>query len=164
MHLRSGNRLGIARAPSRAPTQGSGTQSRIAQDEQEIEAAYSSTSSESESMSGSSDMYDQGGPREQAQGVGTSQVDATPSFQLDFNTRLKFDYTNVFGAEIYHDPMQRQVYKTADCLTPFEQSLMANYQGDMYVGEDGARFEVTEFPQNHLKLRNHTKVQRMRNR
>ena len=42
-------------------------------------------------MSGSGDMYDQMGPHEQAEGVGTSQVDATPSFQLDFNTRLKFD-------------------------------------------------------------------------
>ena len=133
MHLRSGNRLGIARAPSRAPTQGSGTQSRRAQDEQEIEAAYSSTSSESKSMSGSGDMYDQGSPQERAHGVGTSQVDAIPSYQLDFNTKLKFNYTNVFGAEIYHDPMQRQVYKTTECPTPFEQSLMANYQKERCI-------------------------------
>ena len=66
MHLRSGSRVGLDRAPSRAPTQGSKMQSRFAQEEQEIEANYSSTSSESESMSGSGDMYDQGGPREQA--------------------------------------------------------------------------------------------------
>ena len=146
MHLRLGSRLGRTRAPSRAPTQGSGTQFETTQDEQEIEATYSPTSSESDSMSGSGDMYDQMGPHEQAGGVGTSQVDATPSFQLDFNTRLKYDYTNVYGAEIYHDPMLRQVYKTAEHLTPFEQSLMANYQGEMYVGEDGARYQVTEFP------------------
>ena len=146
MHLRSGSRVGLDRAPSRAPTQGSRTQSRFAQEEQEIEANYSSTSFESESMSGSGDMYDQLGPHEQAHDEGTSQVDATPSFQLDFNMRLQYDYTNVYGAEIYHDPMLRQVYKSAECPTPFERSPMVNYQGDMYVGKDGARYEVTEFP------------------
>ena len=40
--------------------------------------------------------------------------------------------------------MQRQVYKTVDCPTPFEKSPWVNYQGDMYVGEDGARYKVTE--------------------
>ena len=101
MHLRSGNRVRLDSAPSRAPTQGSKTQSRVAQEEQEIEANYSSTSSESKSMSGLGDMYDQLGPQEQAQDVGTSQVDATPSFQLDFNMRLQYKYTNIYGAEIY---------------------------------------------------------------
>ena len=146
MHLRSGSRVGLDRAPSRAPTQGSRTQSRVAQEEQEIEANYSSTSSESKSMSGSGDMYDQPGPQEQARDVGTSQVNATPSFQIDFNMRLQYDYTNVYGAEIYHDPMLRQVYKSVECPTPFKKSPMVNYQGDMYVGKDGARYKVTELP------------------
>ena len=61
MHLRSRSRLGLDRAPSRAPTQGSQTQSRSAQEEQEIEALYSSSSSKSDSMSESGDMYDQRG-------------------------------------------------------------------------------------------------------
>ena len=96
MHLRSGGRVGVVvKAPSHAPTQGSGTQSRIAQEEQEIEINYSSSSFESESMSGSGDMYDQTGLHNQAKDVGTSQVDATPSYQLDFNIKLKYDYINV---------------------------------------------------------------------
>ena len=43
-------------------------------------------------------------------------------------------------------PMQRQVYKTADCPTPFEKAPWVNYQGDMYVGEDGTRYKVTDHP------------------
>ena len=146
MHLRSGSRVGIAKAPSLAPTQGSGTQARKVSEEQEIDLVDSSTSSESDSMSESGDIYDPMGQHDQAQDVGTSNIDTTPSYQLEFNIKLRYDYTNDWGAEIYHDPMQRQVYKTAECPTPFEQSPWVNYQGDMYVGEDGARYEVTEHP------------------
>ena len=42
--------------------------------------------------------------------------------------------------------MQRQVYKIVDCPTPFEKSPWVNYRGDMYVGEDGDRYEVTKHP------------------
>ena len=38
------------------------------------------------------------------------------------------------------------MYKTVDCPTPFEKSPWVNYQGDMYVGEDGARYKVTKHP------------------
>ena len=91
-------------------------------------------------------MYGHASRREPQENIGTSQVDATPSYQLEFNTRLKYDYTNAWGAEIYHDPMQRQVYKIANCPTPFEMTPWFNYQGDMYVGNDGARYKVTELP------------------
>ena len=60
MHLRLGNRLGIGKAPLRAPTQGSGTHPQIAQEEQAIEVGISS-SSKSESMSGSGNMYNYDG-------------------------------------------------------------------------------------------------------
>ena len=93
MHLRSGNRLGIGKAPLLAPTQGSGTHPRIAQEEQEIEVGNSS-SFESKSMSGSSDMYNYDGHHEPEKDVGTSQVDATPSYQMEFNIKLKYNYTN----------------------------------------------------------------------
>ena len=42
--------------------------------------------------------------------------------------------------------MQRCVYKTAKYPTPFEKTPWVNYQGDMYIEEDGARYEVTKFP------------------
>ena len=73
-------------------------------------------------MSGSSDMYHNGGLHEPNREVGTSHVDATLSYQLEFNIKLKYDYTNDWGAEIYHDLIQRQVYKTADCPTLFEKA------------------------------------------
>ena len=69
-----------------------------------------------------------------------------PIFQMDFNVKLKFDYTNAWGTEIYHDPMQRHVYKTGKCLMPFEKLSWVNYQGEMYIKEDGARYEVTKHP------------------
>ena len=93
MLLRSGSRLGIGKAPSLVTTQGSETHPRIALNEQEIEGSYSS-SSETESISGSGNMYYKGGLRELEREVGTSLVDATPSYQLEFNIKLKFDYTN----------------------------------------------------------------------
>ena len=126
MHLRLGNRLGIGKAPLRAPTQGSGTHPPISQEEQDIEVGNSS-SFESESMSGSGNMYNYDGHRKPKKDVGTLQVDATPSYQMEFNIKLKYDYTNAWGAEIYHDPMQRQVYKMADCPTPFEKAPWVNY-------------------------------------
>ena len=91
-------------------------------------------------------MYDLTGWQEQARDAGTSNIDATPSYQLEFNIKLRYDYTNDWGAKIYHDPMQRQVYKMVECPTRFEQSPWVNYQGDMYVGKDGARYEVTVHP------------------
>ena len=97
-------------------------------------------------MSGLGDMYYKGGLHEPKREVGTSHIDATPSYQLEFNIKLKYDYNNAWGAEIYHDPMQRQVYKTTDCQTPFKKAPWVNYQGDMYVGEDGARYKVTDHP------------------
>ena len=88
-------------------------------------------------MTGSGDMYHNGGLLEPDREVGTSHGDATQSYQLEFNIKLKYNYTNAWGAEIYHDPMQRQVYKTTDCPTPFKKGPWFNYQGDMYVGKDG---------------------------
>ena len=126
MHLQLGSRLGIGKAPSLATTQRSETHPRIALNKQEIEGSYSS-SSESESMSGSGDMYNNGGLHEPEREAGTSQVDATPIYQLEFNIKLKYDYTNAWGAEIYHNPMQRQVYRTVDCPTPFEKAPWVNY-------------------------------------
>ena len=93
MHLQSGSRLGIGKAPSLATTQGSETHPRIALNKQDIEGSYSS-SSETESMSGSGDMYNHGGLHEPKREVGTSHVEATPSYQLEFNIKLKYNYTN----------------------------------------------------------------------
>ena len=92
MHLRSGYRLGIGKPSSLATTQGSEAQPQIAQREQEIEVDNSS-SSKSESMIGSCNMYHLDKLYDTQKEVGTSQVDATPSYQLEFNIKLEYDYT-----------------------------------------------------------------------
>ena len=45
-------------------------------------------------------MYNYDGHHEPEKDVGTSQVDASPSYQMEFNIKLKYDYTNAWGAEI----------------------------------------------------------------
>ncbi len=52
-------------------------------------------------------------------------------------------YTNVHRAEIYKDPLGRYMFKSAEHRTPFNEMPMVNYQGDLYMGIDGARYEVT---------------------
>ena len=65
---------------------------------------------------------------------------------LDFDIPLRFRFTNPFGTDVYQDPLNRYAFKTAEHLTPFELSPLVNYQGDQYVGRDGARYQVTQNP------------------
>ena len=57
-----------------------------------------------------------------------------------------FVYTNVYRAEIYKDPLGRYMFKSAEHRTPFNETPMVNSQGDQYMGTDGARYEVTKYP------------------
>ena len=57
-------------------------------------------------------------------------------------------YINAQGAEIYQDPLRRYVVKIADIRSNHERMPWVNYQDDMYMGHDGARYEVTQ----HLEL------------
>lgn len=47
---------------------------------------------------------------------------------------------------IYKDPLGRYTFKTEDNRTPFNEFPMVNYQGDLYIAEDGSRFQVTKYP------------------
>ena len=38
-------------------------------------------------------------------------------------------------------------FKSAEHRTPFTETPMVNYQGDLYMGTDGARYEVTKYPE-----------------
>ena len=42
--------------------------------------------------------------------------------------------------------MGRYVYKIGEYITHFEISPWINYQGDMYIGEDGVCYEMTLDP------------------
>ena len=66
--------------------------------------------------------------------------------ELNFNVTLKFCYTNSLGTNIYQDPVNRYAFKTAECSTPFEEKPLVIYQGNLYIGKDGARYEVTRYP------------------
>ena len=63
------------------------------------------------------------------------------------NVKLQFQYANAQGADIYKDPMGRFAVKIADVLSNRHMNPWVNYQADMYMGEDGARYEVTEYPE-----------------
>ena len=69
-----------------------------------------------------------------------------PYEEMDFNVQLLFQYENVFGAQIYKDPLGRYTFKTNDNRTPFNEFPMVNYQGDLYIAKDGSRFQVTKYP------------------
>ena len=67
--------------------------------------------------------------------------------ELDYEIALMFVYTNVYGAEIYKDPLGRYTFKSAEHRTPFNETPMVNCQGDLYMGTNGARYEVTKYPE-----------------
>lgn len=61
-----------------------------------------------------------------------------PQEGLKFNILLQFQYTNAFKIDIYQDPLNRYMFKTTDFMTPFEVLPLVNYQGNLYIGKDGA--------------------------
>lgn len=63
--------------------------------------------------------------------------------EMDYEVALSFLYTNTYGAEIYKDPLGRYTFKSVKYRTPFQETPMVNYQGDLYMGKDGAWYEVT---------------------
>ena len=66
--------------------------------------------------------------------------------ELEYEIALMFVYTNVHGAEIYEDPLDCYTFKSTEHRTPFNETPMVYYQGDQYMGTDGARYVVTKYP------------------
>ena len=66
--------------------------------------------------------------------------------EMDFSIMLSYRYTNPYGAVIYTHLFNWFVYKTFDNLTSFKEFLMVNYQGDLYMGKDGTKYQVTKYP------------------
>ena len=65
---------------------------------------------------------------------------------------LTFLYTNAHGAKIYGDPLDRVCVKVEDILTEFQPEPQVNYQGDRYIGRDGAMYLATTQPEEMDKL------------
>ena len=69
-----------------------------------------------------------------------------PIGEMAFKVKLTFQYLNVFGALIYKDTLGWHVFKLMEHKTPFMKCPMVNYQGGSYIGQDGAHYEVTNYP------------------
>ena len=55
-----------------------------------------------------------------------------------FNVRLIFvARTNVHHAQLFKDPMNRWVVKIEEHSMAFDPSPCVNYQGEMYMGQEG---------------------------
>ena len=63
-----------------------------------------------------------------------------------FNVRLVFARTNTQDAQLFKDPMNRWVVKIEEHPTAFDTSPWVNYQGKMYMGQEGVRYQVVMEP------------------
>ena len=63
-----------------------------------------------------------------------------------FNVRLVFARTNTFDAQLFTDPMKHWVVKIAKRPRAFDASPWVNYQGKMYICQEGVRYQVVTKP------------------
>ena len=56
------------------------------------------------------------------------------------DTKLIFLRENQYGAKLYNDFLSSFAVKIEERQTPFDPVVMANYQGDQYMGVDGTRY------------------------
>ena len=169
IHLRSRRHLGahgIRDFVSRVPTQSSGV-SVTGNLESIAEGVFSDTvSSESWNLSSdmstrpersmgqyfSQDMHDQ--PLSQSSSPITNEhrpfkTAATQrTLAMEFNMRLKYEGFNVYGAQLLLDPLSRYYVKTSEFVTALQQMPWVEYQGELCIGENGARYVLTAEPEN----------------
>ena len=67
---------------------------------------------------------------------------------MEFNMRLKYEGINAYGAQLFTDPLSRYYVKTSEFVTPLQQTPWVEYQGELCIGEDGARYVMTAEPEN----------------
>ena len=70
------------------------------------------------------------------------------SLAMEFNMRLKYEGINAYGAQLFIDPLSRCYVKTSEIVTPLQQMPWVEYQGELCIGEDGARYVMTAEPKN----------------
>ena len=75
-----------------------------------------------------------------------------PNVELDYDGRLRFVMENNHGALIYKDFINRHVVKIEDHVTIFDPTPWVNFQGDRYMGRDGAMYVLTNSPDEVDKL------------
>ena len=62
--------------------------------------------------------------------------------------QLKYEGFNAYGAQLFVDPLSRYYVKTSKFVTPLQQAPWVEYQGELCIGEDGARYVLTAEPEN----------------
>ena len=75
-----------------------------------------------------------------------------PNVELDYDGRLRFVMENNHGALIYKDFINRYAVKIEDHVTIFDPAPWVNFQGDRYMGRDGAMYVLTKNPDEVDKL------------
>ena len=75
-----------------------------------------------------------------------------PNVELDYDGRLRFVMENNHGALIYKDFINRHVVKIEDHVAIFDPAPWVNFQGDRYMGRDGAMYVLTKNPDEVDKL------------
>ena len=138
MNLRSGRSV----THSKASTQESGT--RIAtplESIKELTDSETSTTSSPTSSKASLSMGDSAKDAAQAKTQFEQQWANRSKVRCD--TKLIFVRENQYGAKLYNDFLSNFAVKIEERPTPFEPVVMANYQGDQYMGEDGTRYFIS---------------------
>lgn len=153
MILRSDRPLGsfVVDLASRAPTRGSGTQTAdplepIREDTSSESNSINSLATAGEMESSEAHSMERNNSAWRKGKIAKNPFDNTQE-QMEFKINLQFQHTNTFGAEIYRDPLDCYAFKTTDHRTPFNEAPMVYYQGDLYIGQDGARYEITKHAQ-----------------
>ncbi|KAI5079974.1 hypothetical protein GOP47_0005453 [Adiantum capillus-veneris] len=155
MQLRSGRQFGTilgSKAASRVPTQGSSSPSlgnldNIVEDscDYQLETISRTLSRVSMDHEESQDMHPQASTFTRP--ISLNPFETHDDEGLALNTKLQFVYTNAQGAEIFKDPLQHYVVKIANIVSDLDRAPWDNDQGSMYMGRDGARYEITTYPE-----------------
>ena len=59
---------------------------------------------------------------------------------MDFNMWLKYEGFNAYEAQLFVDPLSRYYVRTSAFVTPLQQAPWVEYQGELCIEEDGARY------------------------
>ena len=76
---------------------------------------------------------------------GSSHVNQ-PNIGLVYNTKITYIRDNPHGAIVYKDPHNQFLIKIKDHPAKFEATPFVNYQGDLYIGQQGEIYIVVENP------------------
>ena len=65
---------------------------------------------------------------------------------MPYDTQIRYERENGFGAKIYKDSTDQYVVKVEDHPTAFDPAPWVNFQGDRYMGRDGAMYLIVADP------------------